>query len=97
VNSDVYQNARLLRFLHPSPFDVPHSTPHGSGFQKPCIRTFLNGLRLTTFNNLSEAATGVSLRTGAGRAMPEDGRDKTASAAAGLDIRRKWGHVRDLP
>ena len=47
--SRLLKNARLLRFLHPSPFDVPPSTPHGSGFQKPCIRTFLNSLRLDDF------------------------------------------------
>ena len=38
------KNARLLRFPHPSPFNVPASTPHGSGFRRPCIQTFLNSL-----------------------------------------------------
>jgi hypothetical protein len=38
------KNARLLRFPHPAPFNVPKSTPHGSGFRGPCIRTFLNSL-----------------------------------------------------
>jgi hypothetical protein len=38
------KNARLLRFPHPSPFNVPESTPHGSGFRGPCIQAFLNSL-----------------------------------------------------
>jgi hypothetical protein len=43
------KNARLLRFPHPSPFNVPESTPHGSGFRGPCIRTFLNSLNHRLF------------------------------------------------
>jgi len=42
--SRLLKNVRLLRFPHPSPFNVPESTPHGSGFRGPCIRTFLNSL-----------------------------------------------------
>jgi len=42
--SRLLKNVRLLRFPHPSPFNVPASTPHGSGFRGPCIRTFLNSL-----------------------------------------------------
>jgi cell wall-associated NlpC family hydrolase len=38
------KNALLLHFPHPSSFNVPESTPHGSGFRGPCIQTFLNSL-----------------------------------------------------
>jgi hypothetical protein len=38
------KSACLLRFPHPSPFNVPESTPRGSGFRGPCIQTFLNSL-----------------------------------------------------
>jgi hypothetical protein len=44
------KNARLLRFPHPSPFNVPDSTPHGSGFRGPCIWAFLNSLQKETFS-----------------------------------------------
>jgi hypothetical protein len=36
------KNDPLLRFPDPSPFNVPKSTPHGSGLRGPCIRPFLN-------------------------------------------------------
>jgi len=38
------KNAHLLRFPHPSPFNVPQSTPHGSGYRGPCLWAFLNSL-----------------------------------------------------
>jgi len=34
------KNAHLLRFPHFSPFYVQESTPHGSGFRRPCIGHF---------------------------------------------------------
>jgi hypothetical protein len=39
------KNVHLLRFPHPSPFNVPDSTPHGSGLRGPCIWPFLNSLQ----------------------------------------------------
>jgi hypothetical protein len=46
-----FQNAHLLCFHHPSPFNVPDSTPHGSGFRGPCIWTFLNSLQKRLFQH----------------------------------------------
>jgi hypothetical protein len=43
------KNAHLLRVPHPSPFNVPESTPHGSGFRGPCIWAFLNSLQKRFF------------------------------------------------
>jgi hypothetical protein len=54
------KNARLLRFPHPSPFNVPESTPRGSGFQGPCIQTFLNSLDQRRFQ---QAANRLKCRT----------------------------------
>jgi hypothetical protein len=48
----VLQNAHLLRFPHPSPFNVPESTPHGSGYRGPCIWTFLNSLQQRLYKTL---------------------------------------------
>jgi hypothetical protein len=48
------KNARLLRFPHPSPFNVQASTSHGSGFRGPCIQTFLNSLNQRLFQQAAE-------------------------------------------
>jgi len=50
--SRLLKNARLLRFPHPSPFNVPESTPHGSGYRGPCIQTFLNSLDRQLFKRV---------------------------------------------
>jgi hypothetical protein len=62
------KNAHLLRFPHPSPFNVPQSTPHGSGLvplrstilriRGPCIRAFLNSLQRDLLNMLSMKQAG---------------------------------------
>jgi hypothetical protein len=53
------KNAHLLRFPHPSPFNVPASTPHGLGFRGPCIWTFLNSLQKEPFSTSSLIAPAV--------------------------------------
>jgi hypothetical protein len=58
--SRLLKNARLLRFPHPSPFNVPQSTPHGKGtpcgkvspHRGPCIQTFLNSLDQQLFERV---------------------------------------------
>jgi len=53
--SRLLKNAHLRRFPHPSPFNVPQSTPYGSGYRGPCIQTFLNSLDSNFFNGLLHA------------------------------------------
>ncbi len=48
-SSRLLKNSHLLRFPHPSPFDVPQSTPHGEVFQRPCIWPFLSSLQKRLF------------------------------------------------
>jgi len=58
------KNAHLLRFPHPSPFNVARSTPHGSGLapfcsailriRGPCICTFLKSLQKRLFQHAAD-------------------------------------------
>jgi hypothetical protein len=47
-SNSLLKNTHLLRFPHPSPFNVPMSTPHGAGFRRPCIWPFLSSLQKST-------------------------------------------------